>query len=82
MKKFMVWLFVLIVAFAMNAIPVLAAVDGATNVSVTNAQTEISPKSEETVWYVRYVDGKRQRRLWSLTYERWLTDWLDWPEEG
>ena len=80
MKKFVVWLFVLIMAFVMNAVPVLAAVDVAADASAASAQTEISPRSEETVWVVRYVNGKRQRRLWSLTYEYWLTDWMDWPE--
>lgn len=77
MKKFVIWLFVLIMAFVMNAVPALAAADAAI---AANAQTEISPRAEETVWVVRYVDGKRQRRLWSLTYEYWLTDWMDWPE--
>lgn len=81
MKKFVVWLFVLILAFAMNAVPVLASVDTCTDFSATSTQTEISPQAEETVWAVRYVNGKRQRRLWSLTYERWLTDWMDWPED-
>lgn len=81
MKKFMVWLSILIVAFAMNAVPVLASVDVPVNISSASDQTEISPRAEETVWVVRKLDGKRQRRLWSLTYERWLTDWLDWPED-
>ena len=81
MKKFVVWLFVLIMAFAMNVVPVLAAVDTPADVPVVSTQTEINPRAEETVWYVRYVNGKRQRRLWSITYEYWLTDWMDWPED-
>lgn len=80
MKKLMVWLSALILAFAMNAVPVLAVANVAVDVPAVSTQTEISPRAEETVWVVRYVDGKRQRRLWSRTYERWLTDWLDWPE--
>ncbi len=78
MKKFVVWLLVLIMAFAINVVPALAATDATS--SNVSAQTEINPRAEETVWVVRVVDGKRQRRLWSITYGEWLTDWMDWPE--
>lgn len=37
----------------------------------------ISPQAEETVWYTRWYEGRRQRRLWSITNECWLTDWMD-----
>ncbi len=31
---------------------------------------------EETEWYYRITDdGLFQRRLWSITYRKWLTDW-------
>lgn len=31
---------------------------------------------EETEWYYRITeDGLFQRRLWSITYGYWLTDW-------
>lgn len=34
------------------------------------------PRWEETKWYYRITDdGLFQRRLWSLTYGYWLTDW-------
>lgn len=33
-------------------------------------------RAEETIWYYRVTpDGLFQRRLWSLTYGYWLTDW-------
>ena len=36
-----------------------------------------SPQAEETCWYFRTTDdGLFQKRLWSLTYGRWLTDWI------
>lgn len=41
--------------------------------------TEVSgtPRAEETRWYFRTTpDGKNQMRLWSITYSRWLTDWI------
>lgn len=31
---------------------------------------------EETEWYYRIADGLFQKRLWSLTYGYWLTDWI------
>lgn len=38
----------------------------------------ISPTAEQTEWYFRYnEEGVLQRRLWSLTYQKWLTDWMD-----
>lgn len=32
-------------------------------------------QSEETEWRYRVVDGKPQKRLWSITYAKWLTEW-------
>lgn len=40
-------------------------------------ENDITPHAEETVWYERYYNGRWQRRLWSVTYMRWLTDWID-----
>ena len=32
---------------------------------------------EETEWYYRITDdGLVQKRLWSITYRKWLTDWI------
>lgn len=31
--------------------------------------------AEQTEWRYRVVDGKPQKRLWSITYGKWLTDW-------
>jgi len=33
-------------------------------------------RAEETMWYFRVVDGIMQMRLWSITYRKWLTDWI------
>ncbi len=32
-------------------------------------------QAEETEWHYRVVDGKLQKRLWSITYAKWLTEW-------
>ena len=31
---------------------------------------------EEFKWYYRDYNGECQRRLWSVTYGYWVTDWL------
>lgn len=33
------------------------------------------PYAEVKEWHYRYYNGRPQRRLWSVTYGRWLTDW-------
>ena len=37
----------------------------------------IEKRAEQTEWAYRYKNGKLQRRLWSITYGKWLTDWID-----
>ena len=37
---------------------------------------EIQPRVEETKWYYKTVDGVVYMRLWSITYGKWLTDWM------
>ncbi len=54
---------------------VLAAGSGA--VCVPEAETsEVQPRTEEVRWYYKTVDGVMYMRLWSLTYGKWLTDWI------
>ncbi len=36
---------------------------------------EEQSRAEETIWYFRCYDGLFQRRLWSITYGYWLTEW-------
>lgn len=37
--------------------------------------TEEQSRAEETMWCFRCYDGLFQRRLWSITYGYWLTEW-------
>lgn len=44
---------------------------------VPNSNAEyITPKASETVWYYRTNNGKKERRLWSITEGKWLTNWM------
>ena len=42
----------------------------------TVSDGEITPMAEETMWYFRNYYGQLQKRLWSITEEKWLTDWM------
>lgn len=44
---------------------------------VVTADGEESTRAEETKWYYRITeDGLFQKRLWSITYGYWKTDWI------
>ena len=48
----------------------------ATNKINDNSSNGITARAEETEWRYRFYNGETQKRLWSITYARWLTDWL------
>ena len=48
----------------------------ATVYGVEDGAGEIQPRVEETQWYYKTVDGVVYMRLWSITYGKWLTDWM------
>ncbi len=52
------------------------APDGS-DVEIIAVESGESTRAEETIWYFRVLNGIVQKRLWSLTYGRWLTDWID-----
>ncbi len=44
--------------------------------AASNDGAVVQPCVNKTQWYYRTYNGKRQRRLWSITYEKWMTDWM------
>lgn len=45
--------------------------------TVTASKEPGGSKLEETMWVYRTTDtGLFQKRLWSITYGYWLTDWI------
>ena len=54
------------------AMPVLAA-----EIPAQPTDLVVTPQAEETEWAYRVHDGVLQKRLWSNTYAKWLTDWID-----
>lgn len=47
-------------------------------ISSCNAISEsvVQPYAEETEWVYRIHNGYYEKRLWSITYGKWLTDWI------
>jgi len=74
MKRKLQLFMIAVFAFA-SVLSMAAMADGADDSGET--EPTISAFSEQTQWYYRAYNGKLQRRLWSLTYEKWLTDWID-----
>lgn len=68
--------FILVVATCLTLSGPVVAVDAQPEVVVCSETGEIQPRVEETIWYFRTVDGVKQKRLWSITYGVWLTDWI------
>lgn len=72
MKKFCISCLAVLV-LVLSIAPVAVASPAPTSVVESNA----SARAEEVEWYFRTTpDGKNQMRLWSITYARWLTDWI------
>jgi hypothetical protein len=40
------------------------------------SDSDSSTRAEQTVWYFTLIDGVPYKRLWSITYGKWLTDWI------
>jgi len=59
----------------MNVIVTSALAAETPNIS-TNASV-ITPQAEETQCVFRNYNGVVQKRFWSLTYARWLTEWTN-----
>ena len=57
---------------ALLSAPAYAVYDSVTPVSTESASVA---RAEETQWYFRNYNGILQKRLWSITYMKWLTEW-------
>ena len=73
MKKFVLWLVTLSLVLSACCMPAFAA----TSESTDEPQSTVEPRANETEWITRVYNGKLQKRLWSRTYQIWLTDWID-----
>ncbi len=76
MKRILVIMMAILTLSSTFCAPVLAA-DNADNTPESNIQAADNARTSQNVWYTRTYNGKQQKRLWSLTYGCWLTDWID-----
>ncbi|MBR4604859.1 MAG: hypothetical protein IKO41_01330 [Lachnospiraceae bacterium] len=65
------------VAVMLLGTPVMATDVIPEDTEVMLVEEEGSLRAEEFMWFYRTHEGRRQRRLWSLTYQRWVTEWID-----
>lgn len=70
MKRLLCTLLAIVLCLTIS-VPAFADVDFNNEAIVTEEQSRV----EETIWYFRCYDGLLQRRLWSITYGYWLTEW-------
>lgn len=47
------------------------------NTAAAMSEPQIQVCKEETVWYFRTENGIAQKRQWSYTYGKWVTDWIN-----
>ncbi len=57
-----------------SIIPVAYA-DSYESIAIQDGE-EIETRAEQTGWYYRDNNGVLEKRLWSYTYGKWLTDWI------
>lgn len=79
MKRIISVLLAIILSFSFSSVAFADTINAdETNASINeSAESDTSTRAEETIWYFRIVNGIKQMRLWSLTYGKWLTPWID-----
>ena len=74
MKRFICIILLFAMCFTIPAVSYAMGDDAKFFISTSNI--EDNSRAEETCWYYRTYDGMFQKRLWSITYGYWLTDWI------
>lgn len=76
MKKLISLILALALCLSLSA-TALAAAANAPEAPVLAEAGEEPTREEETEWITRITEeGLIQMRLWSITYRKWLTDWI------
>ena len=77
-KKIVVLLIVLLIVFIPQSVfAYTGEVAPTENVGINADDTVVIPRGEITEWRYQVKNGVLQKRLWSITYNRWLTDWIN-----
>ena len=75
MKKKVVTL-ALTVVMALSVFPMVGQAS-AIEEPVEVSQEVMTPRAEQRMYYYRIHNGVNQYRVWSITYNKWLTDWTN-----
>lgn len=75
MKKVFAFIFALMVCLSLS-FPAFADNIVTDDFADIVTSSDIQPLAEETEWFVRIRNGMIEKRLWSYTYGKWLTDWI------
>lgn len=65
-----------ILVFLSTTVPAFAEKAETIPVHNDTTETQVMLRTEQTKWYYRTNNGKHEKRLWSLTYACWLTEWI------
>lgn len=74
MKRVICLLLASIIFFTVS-VPVFADYTAYNDYQITTSESDGNTRAEETTWVIWKHDGIVERRLWSITYGIWLTDW-------
>lgn len=77
MKRIITFLSVFILCFSiLFSTPAFASCSKTGIVFAVAGDSVVSPCAEQTEWFFRIHNGYYEKRLWSITYGKWLTDWI------
>lgn len=69
-------LFMIIVMLSSFPLTVSAAVVNVATETMAVGEDNIISRMEETEWFYRVNNGRLERRLWSITFGYWKTNWM------
>lgn len=72
MKRKVLFALVVVAAIQCN---VLVYANTTTSGEAVVQETQITTRGEVTEWKFRMYNGQQQKRLWSVTYNRWIGEW-------
>ncbi len=73
MKKIVSLIIALCLIFSFS---ITAFADGNPTLPSDETESVVEPRAEEVEWAFRIHNGNLEKRLWSNTYGKWLTDWI------
>lgn len=76
MKKMKVIILSMILCMSFSMHGWASTVQNSTVANNAMYMSDVNERAEVTKWYYRTVDGVKEKRLWSVTYGYWITDWM------